>query len=111
MVLKEDDISSFKVNWVEKSKNIKDLSKDLSLNADSFIFWDDNPIEEKKLEETVGVEVIEPDKEVSNWSKQLLELKSLSKYFLSKEDLTKLSNINLEGYFKTQNNSKDELFS
>ena len=54
MVLKEDDISSFKVNWVEKSKNIKDLSKDLSLNADSFIFWDDNPIErEKKLEETV----------------------------------------------------------
>ena len=53
MVLKEDDISSFKVNWVEKSKNIKDLSKDLSLNADSFIFWDDNPIEREKLEETV----------------------------------------------------------
>ena len=48
------------------------------------------------------MEVIEPDKEVSNWSKQLLELKSLSKYFLSKEDLTKTEQYKSEGYFKTQ---------
>lgn len=112
MVLKEDDISSFKVNWVEKSKNIKDLSKDLSLNADSFIFWDDNPIEREKIRRNCkGVEVIEPDKEVSNWSKQLLELKSLSKYFLSKEDLTKTEQYKSRRLFQdSKNNSKDELF-
>ena len=57
------------------------------------------------------MEVIEPDKEVSNWSKQLLELKSLSKYFLSKEDLTKTEQYKSRRLFQdSKNNSKDELF-
>ena len=49
MILKEKDITAMKVNWKEKSKNILELSKELNLGTDSFVFWDDNPIERKKL--------------------------------------------------------------
>ena len=48
MILKDKDITSYKVNWEEKSKNILELSNDLMLGLDSFVFWDDNPIEREK---------------------------------------------------------------
>ena len=51
MILKENDITAFKVNWNEKSNNIYDLSNDLMLGLDSFVFWDDNPIEREKVKQ------------------------------------------------------------
>ena len=49
MVLRENDIVNFKVNWKDKSKNIIEISKELDLGLESFLVWDDNPIERKKL--------------------------------------------------------------
>ena len=48
MILKEEDITAMKINWNEKSKNILELAKELNLGTESFVFWDDNPIERKK---------------------------------------------------------------
>ncbi len=45
MVLKETQIAARKVNWSPKSQNIRELSLELNLGLDSFIFIDDNPIE------------------------------------------------------------------
>ncbi|MDA7620732.1 HAD-IIIC family phosphatase [Verrucomicrobia bacterium] len=45
MVLKYDDFISHKINWVEKSQNIKELGKELNLGLKSFILLDDNPSE------------------------------------------------------------------
>ena len=47
MILKEKDITAMKVNWKEKSKNILELSKELNLGTDSFVFWDDNQLRKK----------------------------------------------------------------
>ena len=49
MVLKEKDIINFKINWKDKSKNIVDISNELNLSLDSFVVWDDNPLERKKI--------------------------------------------------------------
>lgn len=90
MILKEKDIISFKINWKDKSKNILDLSKELGLGLDSFIVWDDNPLERKKIKiNCKGVEVIEPADNVSDWSNQLLEISSLTKFNSTKEDKDK----------------------
>ena len=90
MILKNKDIAAFKVNWKEKSFNIRQLSKELFLGLDSFVFWDDNPIERQKVRiQLKGVDVIEPDKDVTNWPKQLLEYKGFSKFYISKEDADK----------------------
>ena len=49
MVLKCDDIASFKTNWNPKSVNIADIARELNLGLDSFVFVDDNPAEIKEV--------------------------------------------------------------
>ncbi len=43
--LKPDDFIIIKANWNPKNMNIKDISAELNLGADSFVFVDDNPAE------------------------------------------------------------------
>ena len=45
MVLKLENFVGMKVNWREKSANIEELSKELNLNLDNFIFIDDSSME------------------------------------------------------------------
>ena len=45
MVLRMDDIVSFKANWEPKSDNIRQMAAELNLGLDSFVFVDDNPAE------------------------------------------------------------------
>ena len=40
------DFISWRINWIDKYKNIIDITKELNLGLDSVIFWDDNPLKE-----------------------------------------------------------------
>ena len=90
MILKKSDIAAFKINWRDKSTNIRQLSKELFLGLDSFVFWDDNPIERDKIRNQISdIQVIEPNNDISYWSKQLLEYSGFSKFQITKEDYVK----------------------
>ena len=45
MRLKLQDLVSWRINWLPKSENLKDLADELNLSLASFIFVDDNPLE------------------------------------------------------------------
>ena len=45
MVLREEDIAVFVINWNDKASNIEYVSRVLNLGLDSFIFIDDMPFE------------------------------------------------------------------
>ena len=45
MVLKRDHVIASRINWRPKSENIKSLAQELNLGLDSFIFFDDSPVE------------------------------------------------------------------
>ena len=45
MILKLNDFSSIKCNWVSKSKNKKEIAKELNIGMDSMVFFDDLKIE------------------------------------------------------------------
>lgn len=60
MILSLDDIIEFRINWNSKAQNLKEISDNLSLGLDSFIFIDDNPIERMEVN-TVYPEVTTPD--------------------------------------------------
>jgi FkbH-like protein/FkbM family methyltransferase len=45
MLLKREQLSSWRINWSSKSENIKSLASELNLGVDSFIFIDDNPVD------------------------------------------------------------------
>ena len=52
MILEKKHIISWKVNWKEKSSNIKEIAEELNLGLDSFIFVDDDALECSKMAES-----------------------------------------------------------
>ena len=53
MVLKEDDIAVFMVNWDDKATNIERIAQQLDLGLDSMVLLDDNPVERALVRETL----------------------------------------------------------
>jgi len=45
MLLRKEDIVSFKANWGPKSDSMREIAEELNLGLDSFVFVDDNPAE------------------------------------------------------------------
>jgi FkbH-like protein len=45
MILTREDITAAKINWLPKSDNLRMLSDELGLGMNSFVFFDDNPLE------------------------------------------------------------------
>ena len=45
MILKESDISAWRVSWNPKTEEIRSIAKELNLGLNSFVFFDDNPVE------------------------------------------------------------------
>lgn len=86
-LLKPDDFIIIKANWENKNKNIIDISEELNIGADSFVFVDDNPVERDIVSTFVdGIAV-----------------PSLS----NPEDYIKV--IDRNGYFEVTNFSKEDL--
>ena len=90
MIIKEDDIVSWRVNWKEKYENLLSMSKELSLGLDSFVFWDDNPIERDKMQIALpDVNTIDIPKNLFDWSDYLFKLDNFSKFNITSDDLNK----------------------
>lgn len=43
MLLKKEHFVDWKINWKEKSRNLRELAEELNIGIDSFIFLDDSP--------------------------------------------------------------------
>jgi FkbH-like protein len=68
MILKEEDIVAFRVNWDDKAANIKAIASMIDLGLESFVFLDDNPAERKRVREALpGVAVPELPDDPSEW--------------------------------------------
>ncbi len=68
MILKEDDIVAFRVNWDDKAANIKAIAGMLDLGLESFVFLDDNPAERKRVRDALpAVAVPELPDDPSEW--------------------------------------------
>lgn len=60
MILKRTDFVGWRINWLDKAKNILDLIEELRLGAQSAVFIDDNPLERARVKEALP-EVLVPD--------------------------------------------------
>jgi len=88
-VLSADDFVSIKANWVSKDQNILDISRELSLDPDSFVFVDDNPVERDIVRKQIpGVAVPEMDR-VENYIKILDHNGYFETTSISDEDFNK----------------------
>ncbi len=91
MVLTKDEIVSYKINWDEKTKNLIQISEELNLNLDSFVFWDDNPVEQNKVKKLLPqVKTIETPKDVCEWPNLIKNLDYFAKFKVTKDDNKKV---------------------
>lgn len=44
-LIKREHLAAWRVNWLDKASNLKELARSLNLGLDSFVFVDDNPAE------------------------------------------------------------------
>jgi FkbH-like protein len=90
MILKKDDISNWRINWDTKSMNLLEMSDDLGLSLDSFVFWDDNPIEREEIRlHLPNVRVAEVPQNIEDWPGALHNLSYFTTFEITNEDLEK----------------------
>lgn len=77
MVLREEDIAVFAVNWQNKADNIRTIRDTLNIGYDSMVFLDDSPFERNLVREFLpDVSVVELPEDPADY------VKILSKYNL-----------------------------
>jgi FkbH-like protein len=88
MILKISDFVSIKANWLNKAKNIQDISQELNLNLDSMIFIDDSPVERQLVRNYLpSISVPEIPKDPSFVTKYIADNYFFDLVSLSDEDL------------------------
>lgn len=74
MLLREDDITIFQANWLDKASNLEAIAKALNLNVDSLVLLDDNPAERAQVRSALpGVGVPELPTDPALFSSVLLQ--------------------------------------
>ena len=92
MILKEEHISVFQANWLDKASNIKAIAKTLSLGLESMVFLDDNPAERMQVRrELPEVAVPELPDNPALYSRTLLAAGYFESVTFSDEDLKRAS--------------------
>ena len=90
MILQKSDITVLKVNWQEKYKNIQEMAKELNLGLDSFVFWDDSPVERDKVKLMLPeVFTVDTPKDICKWPDLVRNLDCFSKSYYTDEDFVK----------------------
>ncbi len=112
MILKRDQIVSWRINWKNKADNIKCLSNELDLGLDSFVFWDDNPME-RDLVRSVLPEIftVEVPENILEWPSYLQNMDNFSKFSLTAEDTGKALQYRARANFVRDFNSSNDHFT
>jgi len=96
MILKEGDFSCMKINWNNKASNMLEISEELNIGLDSFVFFDDDPVNRELIKENMP-EITTPDlpHDPSLYSEVIQSLSDFSTFQITSED-TKRGQMYLE---------------
>jgi FkbH-like protein len=87
MVLKWKDFAATRINWNPKSKNIREIAKELNIGVDSLVFFDDNPVERAEVSEnTPQVHVVDVPVDPAHYVRALCNLAVFDVPTLTAED-------------------------
>ncbi len=94
MVLKKDDLSSYRINWTDKATNLREIAAELNIGTDSLVFIDDSPQERALISMTMP-EVTVPDYPAKPYQLRQFMLSVFDEHFriyqLTNEDRKKTS--------------------
>ena len=80
MVLKKEHFAAYRINWMDKATNIKELADELNIGLDSFVFIDDNPTERELIKQVLPMVEV-PDFPVQPYELPVFFKAVVDKYF------------------------------
>ena len=87
MLLRENHIAAFRINWIDKAANIEEIAKTLDLGLQSFVFLDDNPAERERVRKALPeVAVPEVGSNPADYPSILAQAGYFNTTFFSAED-------------------------
>jgi FkbH-like protein len=88
MVLERSHFASARINWQDKATNLREISRELNLGLESFVFFDDNPVERDWIRVALPeVEVPELPQDPVYLPQFLREMTSFQRIHLTQEDM------------------------
>ena len=109
MILKKEDFSCIVINWGDKVQNMREIAKQLNLGLDSFVFFDDDPVNRAYVKKEIPeVSVPELPSDPSNYVKILLSLNDFNSFQITPEDLSRKTMYNQQKQrLELQNNTSN----
>jgi len=90
MILKDNDFACIKINWNDKVSNMKEIANELNLGLDSFVFFDDDPVNRELVRKTIpDVTTPELPDDPSKYVEILQSLNEFSVFQITNEDLNR----------------------
>lgn len=87
MLLELKDFAATRINWQPKSKNLREIAKELNIGLDSLVFFDDNPVERAEVKESAPeVHVVDVPVDPAHYVRALCEVMSFDSPSLTAED-------------------------
>jgi FkbH-like protein len=87
MILKEDNFACVKINWEDKVSNLQKIAEELNIGLDSMVFFDDDPINQEYVRESLpGVLVADLPKDSSQYAQIITEMKEFDVLKITEED-------------------------
>lgn len=99
MVLKSEDIATWRVNWNDKADNISSIASELNIRTDSMVFLDDSPFECGRVSQALpDVDVLCMDGNPGNFRKIVDSMNHFDPLTLTDEDLRRTSMYQAESH-------------
>ncbi|AJM91297.1 HAD-IIIC family phosphatase [Nitrosopumilus piranensis] len=90
MLLKEKNFADIQINWNDKASNMIEISKNLNIGTDSFVFWDDDPVNRELIRsQCPEITVIDVPKDPAQFANTLRETDEFNSYNITLEDSQK----------------------
>jgi FkbH-like protein len=87
MILKPSHFAAMRINWTDKSQNLREIAQELNIGADALAFLDDNPIERQQVRSAVPeVFVLELPADPMEFARRIRDCPLFERLALSTED-------------------------
>jgi len=87
MLLRPSHFAAMRINWGDKSQNMREIAAELNLGTDALAFLDDNPMERQQVRvDLPEVWVIELPKDPMDFARTVREYPVFERLALSRED-------------------------
>jgi len=87
MLLRPEHFAAFRINWIDKAHNLREIATELNIGLDALAFLDDNPTERERIRtELPEVNVIELPDDPMFYARALRKTPAFERLSLTDED-------------------------